>query len=89
MDVKNILTALQVENAKPVFKPVTALNKNGGSAKSKTPPFFIDKDYIMSDSGELSLIVKPNGSNCWHFRYQFEGRKNKTPWAFSRKSPLK
>ena len=77
MAARNILTALQVENAKPGINPARVANKTGGSAKSKSKPIFIDKDYKMSDGGGLSLIVKSSGSKWWHFRYQFEGKENK------------
>ncbi|MGA2350431.1 MAG: integrase arm-type DNA-binding domain-containing protein [Terracidiphilus sp.] len=73
MAAKNILTALQVEKAKPGFKPVKSINKNGGPSSTEIIP--IHKDYKLTDGGGLHLFVKLNGSKWWHFRYQFHGEK--------------
>ncbi len=37
----------------------------------------IDKNYKLSDGGGLSLVVNPNGSKWWHFRYRFNGKEGK------------
>ena len=33
------------------------------------------KDYKISDSGQLYLLVRPNGSKLWRLKYKFEGRE--------------
>lgn len=33
-----------------------------------------EKAFTLSDSSGLALLVKPNGSKYWHFRYRFQGR---------------
>lgn len=33
-----------------------------------------DKQQILSDGDSLSLIIKPNGSKFWWFRYRFAGK---------------
>lgn len=35
-----------------------------------------DKPYKLSDGGGLHLLVQPNGSKLWRFRYRFAGREN-------------
>ena len=35
-----------------------------------------DKPYKLSDGGGLHLLVQPNGSKLWRFRYRFRGREN-------------
>jgi len=34
-----------------------------------------EKPYKMSDGGSLSLMVNPNGSKWWRFRYRINGRE--------------
>ncbi len=34
------------------------------------------KSYKISDGGGLSLLIEPNGSKLWRFRYFFSGREN-------------
>ncbi|WDY57183.1 tyrosine-type recombinase/integrase [Pseudomonas sp. PSKL.D1] len=36
-----------------------------------------DKQYMLGDSSGLGLLVHPNGSKYWHFRYTFRGRAMK------------
>lgn len=36
-----------------------------------------DKEYVMSDGGGLIMLIKPNGSKLWRFRYSRDGRKQK------------
>lgn len=33
-----------------------------------------EKQYGISDGDSLSLIVRPNGTKCWWFRYRFGGK---------------
>lgn len=33
-----------------------------------------DKVYTLNDGNSLSLLIKPNGSKGWHFRYRFAGK---------------
>lgn len=33
-----------------------------------------EKVYSLGDGNGLSLIVEPNGSKGWRFRYQFNGK---------------
>jgi integrase len=35
-----------------------------------------DKPYKLSDSGGLHLLIRPNGSRLWRFRYSFAGKEN-------------
>ena len=35
-----------------------------------------DKPLKLSDGGGLHLLVQPNGSKLWRFRYRFVGREN-------------
>jgi len=77
MAAKNILSALQVENAKPGLKPVKVASEDGSPTKSKSAEIPIDKAYKLLDGGGLHLVVNPNGSKWWHFRYQFDGREGK------------
>ena len=35
-----------------------------------------DKPYKLTDGGGLHLLVQPNGSKLWRFRYRFGGREN-------------
>ncbi len=35
-----------------------------------------DKPYKLSDGHGLHLLVEPNGSKLWRFRYRFAGREN-------------
>lgn len=46
--------------------PLTALQ-----VKAAKPA---DKQYTMSDSSGLALLVQPNGHKHWHFRYSYHGR---------------
>ncbi|WP_387466274.1 Arm DNA-binding domain-containing protein [Photorhabdus sp. RM323S] len=34
-----------------------------------------EKPYTLSDGNELSLLVEPNGSKGWRFRYHFDGKQ--------------
>ncbi|HEY3982494.1 tyrosine-type recombinase/integrase [Cedecea sp.] len=33
-----------------------------------------DKPYTLSDGGGLSILIEPNGSKGWRFRYRFDGK---------------
>ncbi|WP_240500423.1 tyrosine-type recombinase/integrase [Pseudomonas syringae] len=46
--------------------PLTALQ-----IKASKPA---DRPFTLSDSSGLALLVKPNGSKYWHFRYTYQGR---------------
>ena len=35
-----------------------------------------EKPYKLSDGGGLSLLIQPNGSKLWRFRYFFAGKEN-------------
>jgi integrase len=35
-----------------------------------------EKSYKLSDGSGLSLLVQPNGSKLWRFRYHFAGKEN-------------
>jgi hypothetical protein len=35
-----------------------------------------DKPLMLSDGLGLHLLVQPNGSKLWRFRYRFAGRAN-------------
>jgi integrase len=43
-------------------------------AVQKAPPR--DKPYKLPDSGGLYLLIRPNGSRLWRFRYSFAGKEN-------------
>jgi len=38
-----------------------------------------DKSYKKYDSRGLLLLVKPNGSKLWYFKYRFAGKEKKLP----------
>ena len=38
-----------------------------------------DKSYKKYDSRGLLLLVKPNGSKLWYFKYRFGGKEKKLP----------
>ena len=77
MIVKNILTDLDVESAQAKFKPLKVASETGSSSETTPATVFLEKDYKLSDGGGLSLIVNPNGSKWWHFRYRFDGKEGK------------
>lgn len=33
-----------------------------------------EKPYTLSDGGGLSILIEPNGSKGWRFRYRFDGK---------------
>lgn len=33
-----------------------------------------DKPYTLNDGNGLSVLVEPNGSKGWRFRYRFDGK---------------
>ncbi len=76
MPAKDLLSAFEVENAKPGQKPSKFLAKNGDLAKSKTP-VPVDKDYSLPDGAGLHLVVTASGCKWWHFRYRFAGKPKK------------
>ena len=49
--------------------PLTALQIKGSKPN--------DKQYMLGDSSGLGLLVHPNGSKYWHFRYTYRGRAMK------------
>lgn len=44
-----------------------------------------EKPYKLADSGNMFLLVHPNGSRYWRLRYRFLGRK-RSLWASILKS---
>ncbi|HIC0149558.1 TPA: tyrosine-type recombinase/integrase [Klebsiella pneumoniae] len=50
-----------------------ALAKLSAAAVQKAKPR--EKDYRIADGGGLSLLVRPNGSKIWQFRYRHGGRQ--------------
>ncbi|WBY06818.1 Arm DNA-binding domain-containing protein [Sphingomonas sp. 7/4-4] len=44
------------------------------------------KDYKLADGGGLYLLIRPNGSKLWRFKYRFDG-KLLSPWPLSRSKP--
>lgn len=42
------------------------------AAKNAKPK---DKPFKLFDGGGLYLLVKPNGSKLWHYKYQFDGKE--------------
>lgn len=36
-----------------------------------------DKEYVMSDGAGLVMLIKPNGSKLWRYRYSHDGKKQK------------
>jgi integrase len=77
MPAKDLLTALEVEKAKPGLKPRKAFGKNGDPSKAETSPIAVHKDYSLSDGAGLHLVVTPAGGKWWHFRYRFSGTPRK------------
>ena len=76
MPAKDLLTAIEVENAKPGQKPNKFLAKNGDLAKSKLPAH-VDENYSLSDGAGIQLVVTTAGGKWWHFRYRFKRRPKK------------
>ena len=35
-----------------------------------------ENSYALTDGNSLHLLVKPNGSKLWRFRYRFAGKPN-------------
>ncbi|CAM8405517.1 phage integrase family site-specific recombinase [Klebsiella pneumoniae] len=35
-----------------------------------------EKPYKLADSGNMFLLVHPNGSRYWRLRYRFQGKKH-------------
>jgi len=35
-----------------------------------------EKDFKLGDSGQLYLLVRPNGSKLWRLNYKFGGRQH-------------
>ena len=33
-----------------------------------------EKSYTLNDGNGLSLLIEPNGSRGWRFRYRFDGK---------------
>lgn len=77
MIVKNILTDSAVKDAQPKSKALQVTNETGSSSETTPATVPIDKGYKLSDGGGLSLVVNPNGSKWWHFRYRFKGKEGK------------
>lgn len=50
-----------------------ALAKMSAAAVQKAKPGA--RDYRIADGGGLSLLIRPNGSRLWQFRYRFGGRQ--------------
>lgn len=46
-----------------------------------------DKPYTLGDGQGLSLLIEPNGSKSWRFRYRYAG-KPKMRLAFTQRSLL-
>ncbi|HDI4956773.1 TPA: integrase arm-type DNA-binding domain-containing protein, partial [Salmonella enterica] len=36
-----------------------------------------DREYIMSDSGGLVILIKPSGAKLWRYRYSINAKKQK------------
>lgn len=36
-----------------------------------------EREYMITDSGGLAILIKPNGSKLWRFRYTLNGKKQK------------
>lgn len=36
-----------------------------------------DKEYVISDGAGLVVLITPNGSKLWRYRYSRDGRKQK------------
>lgn len=49
-----------------------SIDRGGSSISSAKPK---DKPYTMTDGGGLHLLVNPNGSKLWRFRYTFNGKQ--------------
>lgn len=42
------------------------------------------KTYTLGDGQGLSLLIEPNGSKSWRFRYRFAGKtQNDLAWCLS------
>lgn len=39
------------------------------------------KRYKQGVGKGLNIVVQPNGSKCWHFRYRFDGVENQISWG--------
>lgn len=47
-----------------------------------------DKPYTLGDGQGLSLLIEPNGSKSWRFRYRYAGKPKMIRLAFTQRSPL-
>lgn len=47
-----------------------------------------DKSYTLGDGQGLSLLIEPNGSKSWRFRYRYAGKPKMIRLAFTQRSLL-
>jgi hypothetical protein len=80
MPAKDLLTAIEVESAKPGRNPAKPSCGDCNSPEFETIP--VGKDYSLSDGAGLHLIVTSSGCKWWHFRYRFNGKPKKSRLAF-------
>jgi len=40
-----------------------------------------DKEYTLADGQGLSVVVRPNGTKLWLYRYRFGGKRQQTGTA--------
>jgi hypothetical protein len=45
-----------------------------------------EKPYKLADSGNMFLLVHPNGSRYWRLRYRFLGKEKRSLWESILKS---
>jgi hypothetical protein len=47
-----------------------------------------DKPYTLGDGQGLSLLIEPNGSKSWRFRYRYAGKPKMISLGCTQRSPL-
>lgn len=83
MPPKNLLTALEVESAKPELKFGKSFTPDGTTSESEKTQPTACKGRNLPDGAGLHLIVVPSGSKWWHFRYRFAGKPQKISLGIS------
>jgi integrase len=48
-----------------------------------------DKEYTLADGQGLSVVVRPNGTKLWLYRYRFGGRRRNMSWGIFPRVGLK
>jgi hypothetical protein len=42
-----------------------------------------EKDYKLTDSDGMYLLVKASGAKCWRLKYRIAGKEKSCQWVFT------